>query len=185
MRSFVLYLGTALNYRTKKLNLFGNYSLNLGNRQSFDRNYRRQRGSVLRNDQEAINDFLNQNLKLGLDLFLSPKSTLGFLVNGNFGQWRPWVCSIACGDPNSNSGTETRSRPCEGGICTGDDYETRTPCQTISPCQGMPLMFVFASLRILNRKDLHFLKKIFVEQYIGKLGPKDKTIVRLDPGYRA
>lgn len=78
-------LGTSLNHRTKKLNIFGNYSLNLGNSQSFDRNYRRQRGSVLNNDQEAINDFFNQNIKAGLDLFLSPKSTLGFLVNGNFG----------------------------------------------------------------------------------------------------
>lgn len=78
-------LGTSLNHRTKKLNIFGNYSLNLGNSQSFDRNYRRQRGSVLNNDQEAINDFFNQNVKAGLDLFLSPKSTLGFLVNGSFG----------------------------------------------------------------------------------------------------
>jgi iron complex outermembrane receptor protein len=78
-------LGTSLNHRTKKVNIFGNYSMNLGNSQSFDRNFRRQRGAVLNNDQEAINDFFNQNLKAGLDLFLSPKSTLGFLVNGSFG----------------------------------------------------------------------------------------------------
>ncbi len=78
-------LGTSLNHRTKKVNLFGNYSLNLGNSQSFDRNNRIQRGAELNHSQEAIKDFVNQNIKVGADFFLSPKSTLGFLVNGNFG----------------------------------------------------------------------------------------------------
>ncbi len=74
----------ALNHRNNKINLFGNY------------NYSRNRNANYMNMyREAINDSLfvgrsdmqfrgkSHGFKAGLDYFLSQKSTLGVIVNGN------------------------------------------------------------------------------------------------------
>lgn len=79
----------SLNYRTKKVNLFSNLSRS--------ENKRRQGLDILRHfndvntkellstfDQEAvmISKDNSYNFKLGLDYFISKKTTLGFVING-------------------------------------------------------------------------------------------------------
>lgn len=76
--------GFALNYRYKKINLFGNYNYN--------RNKNENRFNLFRTtsvdstfDQRSIN--LNRNesngFKAGMDFYATSKSTFGFMVNGN------------------------------------------------------------------------------------------------------
>lgn len=76
--------GLALNHRTKNFNVFGNYNLNHGlNRNNF--NLERTQLDTLF-DQAAVMQNLNttNGYKAGIDYFISEKSTLGFLMNGNF-----------------------------------------------------------------------------------------------------
>ena len=73
-----------INYRNKKINIFGNYSNYFGkNRQTFNL-YRIQNDSIY--DQHTLNygDPHTHNFKTGMDIFLDAKNTLGFLVTGNF-----------------------------------------------------------------------------------------------------
>lgn len=77
--------GLNVNHRTKALNLFGNYNYNHNKNEgtiTIDRisngapdTYFMQVGDTYRKRE-------NHNFKLGLDLFLNKKNTLGFLVNG-------------------------------------------------------------------------------------------------------
>lgn len=76
--------GLALNHRTKNFNVFGNYNLNHGlNRNNFNLE-RTQLDTFF--DQTAVMQNLNttNGYKAGVDYFISDKSTLGFLMNGNF-----------------------------------------------------------------------------------------------------
>ena len=75
--------GLALNHRTKKFNLFGNYNFNHGLNQSNFNLERSLKDSLF--DQAAIMKNLNTSngYKIGVDYFLSDKSTLGFMANGN------------------------------------------------------------------------------------------------------
>lgn len=76
--------GLALNHRTKKFNIFGNYNFNHSlNRNNF--NLERTQLDTLF-DQSSIMQSLNTSngYKAGVDYFISDKSTIGFLVNGNF-----------------------------------------------------------------------------------------------------
>lgn len=71
-----------LNYRNKKTNLFGNYTIGRNENESFI-NLRRDFPTAFF-DQRAINqneDF-NNNFKAGLDYYASSKSTFGVLVTG-------------------------------------------------------------------------------------------------------
>lgn len=74
--------GLSLNNRSKKVNVFGNYSINRGkdyNFQNFDRtqnnfNYNFKSGNV--------SDGINQSVKAGVDYYINSKSVIGIMVNG-------------------------------------------------------------------------------------------------------
>ncbi|MDP4263930.1 MAG: TonB-dependent receptor [Bacteroidota bacterium] len=75
--------GLALNYRNKKVNLFGNYNFN----HSFNTNtftlYRDVADSIFDGNNVLTNKSTSHGFKGGLDYFVSKKSTLGFVINGN------------------------------------------------------------------------------------------------------
>jgi iron complex outermembrane recepter protein len=73
-----------LNYRDKKINVFGNAGGNIGiNRNSIDL-YRIQNDSLY--DQKSImrNDDKSMNIKAGADFFINNKNTIGLLATTNF-----------------------------------------------------------------------------------------------------
>ena len=78
-----------LNYRTGKVNVFGNYSYNYnGGKQNLDlnRNFRNQETGELESifsqhtDMSPVNQ--THNYKVGLDYYLSKKTTLGVVLKG-------------------------------------------------------------------------------------------------------
>lgn len=76
--------GLNLNWRTKKLNVFG--SLNWGDRQFFNTRelHRTTGGSVpmqFRQDVYQKGEFLNRSLKVGADYAITDKQTIGVMVN--------------------------------------------------------------------------------------------------------
>ena len=73
-----------INHRNKKINAFGNYSNNFGQRRTFFNLYRIQNDTIY--DQHVINytDPHIHNFKTGMDFFINAKNTIGFNVNGNF-----------------------------------------------------------------------------------------------------
>lgn len=80
-----------LNYRTGKVNLFGNYSYNY-NKGSQDldlnRNFRNQQTqaieSIFGQQSDIVNKSQTHNFKLGADFYASKKTTLGVVINGYF-----------------------------------------------------------------------------------------------------
>lgn len=73
-----------LNYRDKKVNLFSNVSGNLGRYENKLNLYRIQRDTLY--DQQGINHWTDKNInfKAGADVFATPSSTFGVMVNGSF-----------------------------------------------------------------------------------------------------
>ena len=73
-----------LNYRDKKVNLFGNIGGNIGINENELKLYRIQKDSLY--DQKSINQDDNKsiNAKIGADFFINKKSTLGFLATTNY-----------------------------------------------------------------------------------------------------
>ena len=74
-----------LNYRDKKINLFGNVGGNIGiNRNTL--NFRRVQLDTVYDLKNSVNksDDKSANIKLGADLFLNNKNTIGFLATTNF-----------------------------------------------------------------------------------------------------
>ncbi len=77
-----------LNYRTEKINAFLNFGYNLNNgfmgldiqRNFFDNNGAKI--SELDQYSNRINQSHNTNLKLGLDYYINPKTTIGFVASG-------------------------------------------------------------------------------------------------------
>ena len=74
-----------LNYRNKKVNVFGNVGGGLGRRLSGINLDRIQRDTNYVQRSITNHDDTNVNLKAGLDYFMSAKQTLGFLVTTNLG----------------------------------------------------------------------------------------------------
>lgn len=74
-----------LNYRDKKVNLFGNVGGHVGKYENGLDLYRVQKDSIY--DQHSINASYNKNVnvKAGADFFVDSKNTLGFLVTTNLG----------------------------------------------------------------------------------------------------
>lgn len=70
------------NNRTKKMNVFGNYSGGVGQTYSYTDFFRKQSDLVFDQHSDRFNDFQNHNFKLGTDFFLNEEHTLGFMVNG-------------------------------------------------------------------------------------------------------
>jgi iron complex outermembrane recepter protein len=87
-----------LNYRNKKYNIFGNYAFRAGdNRVLSSLNRIQQNGSFVNTyDQYSVirNTDDNHNFKTGIDFFLSAKSTLGVLVNGNLNSGPGYTSSV-------------------------------------------------------------------------------------------
>ncbi|MCB0633112.1 MAG: TonB-dependent receptor [Lewinella sp.] len=75
------------NYRNKKVNLFGSYGYGEGKNENIFNLYREQSG--LSFDQRNINlsNWNNHNFRVGADLFLNKKSTIGFMTNGNISDY--------------------------------------------------------------------------------------------------
>lgn len=76
--------GLNLNWRTKKLNVFGN--INWGDRQFFNTRelHRTTGGSIpmqFRQDVFQKGEFLNRSLKAGVDYSITEKQTIGVMVN--------------------------------------------------------------------------------------------------------
>ena len=82
-----------LNSRGKLVNVFGNYSYFTGDYSNTLKLYREQsnKGTLNTYDQEnkMVDHNYNNSFKVGSDFFISKKSTLGVLVNGNLitGPW--------------------------------------------------------------------------------------------------
>ncbi len=82
-----------LNYRNGKVNMFMNYSYNNNNgfqKLSIHRTYLSADKTVdAIFDQEAFmpRSSQNNNLKVGIDFFMTPKTTLGFLASGFINTW--------------------------------------------------------------------------------------------------
>ncbi|WPP49840.1 outer membrane beta-barrel family protein [Catalinimonas niigatensis] len=85
-----------LNFRSEKINLFGNYSHYYAKRFSntdIFRNipFENENGepAITTFDQSSrmINWVHSNNFRTGADWYVAPKSTIGVLVSGNFGNW--------------------------------------------------------------------------------------------------
>ncbi len=77
--------GFALNNRNKHVNIFGNYSYNKSRNESFMFMHRQLLDTLF--DQNSAMSYRNSshNFKAGLDYFLNKKTTVGIMVNGNYG----------------------------------------------------------------------------------------------------
>ncbi len=73
-----------LNYRDKKINLFGNAGGNIGINRNELNLYRIQKDTLY--DQESVmkNDDKSVNIKAGVDYFINNKNTIGILATTNF-----------------------------------------------------------------------------------------------------
>ncbi len=78
-------LGLSINHRNAKTNLFGNIGGNY--RHSFENNIITRLVEEVRFDQNGSRPWRswNGNFRTGLDVFLNPKHTIGFLVSGSQG----------------------------------------------------------------------------------------------------
>ncbi len=72
------------NYRNNKFNISGSYGYRNGNRWFFHDIYREQNDLFFDQNSARTGTRLNNNLKLGLDYYLSKKQTFGIQVEGNF-----------------------------------------------------------------------------------------------------
>ena len=80
---------TNFNYRNPKSNIYGSYAFNDGRSSSWVNLYRIQNNVLYDAQSENYREGANHNFKLGTDLFLSKKSTLGIMVNGYWNE-RDW-----------------------------------------------------------------------------------------------
>ena len=71
------------NYRSKKFNLFGNYSYYNGANINYLQLYREQNGLYFDAVSDMWGGWEGHNFKAGSDYFINKKSTLGIMVNGN------------------------------------------------------------------------------------------------------
>lgn len=85
---FAKYNASAsFNNRTKGINLFGTVSNRVGNNYSFINLFRIQNNTVFDSRSQNETYGINNNIRLGADLFASSKSTFGFIFNGNFNNY--------------------------------------------------------------------------------------------------
>ncbi len=71
----------ALNHRTKKLNLFANYTNSTAKNYQEMRIYRIQSGQIFNQAAETISDELSHNARIGADYTINSKNTLGVIFN--------------------------------------------------------------------------------------------------------
>lgn len=79
------HLNTAfsLNYRNKKMNIYGTYSNGFGKNYRFLYMDRQQLDTLYEERMESNQDLTSHNGKVGMDWFISKKHTIGVLVSGN------------------------------------------------------------------------------------------------------
>ena len=108
------------NYRNKKLNVFGRYSHYNNRNANYFNLYREQVGLVY--DQKNIRSNRNDghNFRFGTDLFLSKKSTIGILVDGNIGD------SEEIGNNNTFISPVGISIPDSTLVASSDDQSSRS-----------------------------------------------------------
>lgn len=87
--------GASLNYRNRKINIFGNYNINKGINEFNMSLYRITLDTLFDSHNTFRNDNISHNFKAGADFFLNKKSTLGVMVNG----------TLASPEINNNSKT--------------------------------------------------------------------------------
>src|SRR6185436_673150 len=74
----------SLNNRSKKFNIYGNYSNNWGDRYNEFFLYREQNPYIFDQSSLSTRSGLSHNYKAGLDYTLNKKNNLGLMVNGNY-----------------------------------------------------------------------------------------------------
>ncbi|HMP92412.1 MAG TPA: TonB-dependent receptor [Phnomibacter sp.] len=96
--------GLNLNYRDKKVNLFGNLGVNRGNNENQMDLYRIQNDSIYDQRARQLSRNLNGNAKVGADYFIDRRQTVGVMATVNAGdnRWgsesRTWISDAATGN---------------------------------------------------------------------------------------
>ncbi len=72
-----------LNYRDKKINVFGNAGVSQGQYENEFKLYRVQSDTIFDQKSLMVNDRKSANIKGGIDYFISSKSTIGIMANTN------------------------------------------------------------------------------------------------------
>lgn len=78
--------GITTNFRSKKINLFGNYSYYDGANINFNDIYREQNSLFFDQHTDSGGGWNGHNFKAGADYFIDKKHTIGVMVNGNVGK---------------------------------------------------------------------------------------------------
>ena len=125
--------GINLNYRNKKVNIFGGYNAGTWegyNRLVINRNF--YKGGTLDGSSDQVSkphfDGVYHSIKAGMDYYFSKKDILGVVVNGNFnnGNENPWSKSNlrnASGDILSKINSQNDNRRTFAGITTNLNYK--------------------------------------------------------------
>jgi iron complex outermembrane recepter protein len=74
----------SLNYREKKINFFSNYSVHRGRWHNDLNLYTKRDGLYFDQNTPHYNDRFNHNIKIGTDVYLNDKHTIGTIITGNF-----------------------------------------------------------------------------------------------------
>lgn len=91
-----LHLGGSLdlNYRTEKINIFGNYNQYFQNLEYYNsltryfyKDTQAEPETYSQQENKIQPKLRSNNFRVGMDFYLSSKQTLGFLVNGGFGKY--------------------------------------------------------------------------------------------------
>ena len=75
--------GFSINYRNKKVNVFGSYSANYGKLQSEFELHRLTKDTAFNQQSQILANKENHVFKAGLDYTLNSKTNIGVMVNGN------------------------------------------------------------------------------------------------------
>ena len=73
----------SFNYRNKDMNVFGGYGIYSGDNVNEFALNRQLNGIEYDQQNDMLNSYMSHNFRLGTDFFISKRSTIGFLVNGN------------------------------------------------------------------------------------------------------
>lgn len=79
--------GANLNYRHKKINLFGSYNYNQGIYANYMNLYRTIGDTSFRQRSDMQSDSKSHGFKAGADYYANSRSTFGVMVNGNLGDF--------------------------------------------------------------------------------------------------
>ena len=76
--------GISLNNRSKRMNLFGNYTYSRNRNEMFMNLYREQLDTSFDQKSSMTSRSKTHGFKAGMDYFINSKQTFGLMVNGNF-----------------------------------------------------------------------------------------------------